>query len=583
VAQGVYVESVSCDPYEEVHGGYDPINWTNNPAANPTVLDGNNEDATVVLSEGSAVVGCTIRHGKRDQGGGVYCLGVSVRISQCILENNTATVGGSAVYGQNVSLKVTDCVVRNNIRDAIKIDGGTIECSGTTISDTEAFAGMAVENGEGLYAKNAQVRVTNCQFLRNGSGGIRLLDSTGTCADCLFGDNRGSGAEIQDATVRFDRCVFSNNTGIEFGFAEAGGGLAVGGFATPSITINESIFCQNYADAGGAGQVNCGTLTISNSVLVANHDRSGHGLCTGWISSGGRTSLLNNLIVNNGSMYLYLTEAVLKNNTLVRNGGGYVLDAGLSSVKLRMINDLLWNNGDDFSISKPVILPHDLSIWNCNIEDGDYNSVNGNISVNPDFVGTVAEGTIRGLEYNPAECLTVATVDPPDLVPGALTHRIVWVATNAFYIKQNTREKLTVYGNIQKLSAVGAHFTVVDYRLMEGSLCVDVGINEGAPERDLDGNARPANGGLGLNCDIGVYEFAPKPPVLNLALSVDTQMCLWCEGPPEALVEVQFADQLAPATPWHTLGTFSLTNGLASILDPVQPRPPMRFYRAVLR
>jgi predicted outer membrane repeat protein len=583
VAQGTYQENVSCDPYESIYGGYEPATWQANPEVYPTILDGNNEDTTVVLSEGSKVVGFTIRNGKRDQGGGVYCLGVNVTISNCLLENNTSTTGGSAIYAQNSNIKVTDCVLRNNLRDAIKVENGTMECSGTTITETEAFNGMITENGEGLYALNSQVTLSNCRFLRNGSGGARFVNGTATCADCLFGDNLGSGAEIQDTIIRFDRCVFSHNKGIEYGFASAGGGLVVAGFSTPKITVNESVFCQNSASAGGVAMAGIGTLTISNSVMVANHDTAGHGLCTGWISYGGPAILINNLIVNNGSMYLYLIEATLINNTLVRNQGGYELDGGFSSIKLRMINNLLWKNGDDFAISKPIILPHDLTIRNCDIEDGDYNSVNGNISVNPDFVGAIASGSIVSLNYDSNLCQTVATVTPGNLVSDALKHRILWLGTNAFYIKGNTREQITVLGNMQEFAVGGAEITVEDYRLMEGSLCIDVGTNDGAPPRDLDGNPRPTNGGLGLISDIGAYEYAPRLANLKLIFSFLPDPLVCCEGPTGRTVEVQYADQIGFDTEWLSLGTFTLTNGSGNFRDAASPPPTMRYYRAVLR
>jgi hypothetical protein len=50
-----------------------------------------------------------------------------------------------------------------------------------------------------------------------------------------------------------------------------------------------------------------------------------------------------------------------------------------------------------------------------------------------------------------------------------------------------------------------------DYRLLPDSPCIDAGMNEGAPETDLDGNPRPVDGdcdGTAVT-DIGAYEYQP--------------------------------------------------------------------------
>lgn len=71
-------------------------------------------------------------------------------------------------------------------------------------------------------------------------------------------------------------------------------------------------------------------------------------------------------------------------------------------------------------------------------------------------------------------------------------------------IAGNTATSITVWGKAEWATA-GKGYRIYDYRLRQDSPAINAGVATGAPVTDLDGNPRPAMGGI----DIGAYEAQP--------------------------------------------------------------------------
>jgi len=91
---------------------------------------------------------------------------------------------------------------------------------------------------------------------------------------------------------------------------------------------------------------------------------------------------------NGGGIYAWGTDIHIINNTIAYNkpeapqtGGGLHVESGSSCV---LKNTILWGNGDDLYGGGVV----DSYIHNNDIEDGDFEGVNGNISEDPLFIST---------------------------------------------------------------------------------------------------------------------------------------------------------------------------------------------------
>jgi len=498
VAAGIYVENVVCDDYESLYGGYNASTWARDLAAYATTISGNNTDSAVVLGQQSTLDGFTISNGRRDYGGGLYCNAITASVSNCLIRQNEATVNGSAVYVHNGTLNVRFCQISHNTKNAVYVDGGSASLESNIISDTYSGSGILAENSSSLIMNSDRV-------LRNAQRGIESRSSTLNASHCIIGQNNWMGAYIHNGAATFDRClVFRNNFNVGMSGDFNGAGIGCGG----DVTIRRSVFCQNTSSyRGGALYYGC---NVFDSVFVANRSGWGHGC----FFVGGPTTLKNNFFVNNGRIdFNELTNGGVPltsvNNSLIQNDAGYFCNSWLVDGDIRMTNDLLWGNGDDLSIGERDT---GKNIQYCNIEDGDFNGVRNNISVIPDFVGRVTSGTIASIQFDAQNCRSTITDASANLTSDALARTFLWTNNTAFYVESNTVNRIVVYGDVTLAASAGYDYSVQDYRLAQGSLCIDAGTGVGALDHDFEGDPRPINGGQGLLCDIGADEYSDQPP-----------------------------------------------------------------------
>jgi hypothetical protein len=505
VAGGIYVENVVCDPYESLFGGYDPVTWARDPASFETTINGNQLSSAVVLADRSTIDGFTVTNGKRELGGGIYCSHVTATISNCriALNQSTAEQGGSAIYAKGGLVRIIASSVFQNKGSAVAVDSGTLMFEDNLIAESTGIQ-FGSGGGCGVYAKNATVNLSGDSIVRNAAEGIYLQTSSLEAVDCVIGDNQKDGIfqswSSQSASTTLRGCVVSGNGKATYN----GGGLSTDG---PNVVVERCVFSQNASTfRGGAIRDEGADTWILDSVFTGNW--------TGWnqgcFLAGRAKTLKNNFFVNNNAVVVnhwcgggFPFTAI--NNSVLYNSAGYQFECIVRDGQITLANDLLWGNGDDL-----VLENENQSISFCNIEDGDFNGKSGNVSVAPDFVGEVAAGVITELAYDADQCRSVITDLGATFSTGALARCFLWVNDTAFYIRFNTAAEITVYGDVRKAASEGATFTVQDYRLQQGSLCIDAGTGSGSPDHDFEGDRRPLNGGRGLLVDIGADEFNPE-------------------------------------------------------------------------
>jgi hypothetical protein len=217
------------------------------------------------------------------------------------------------------------------------------------------------------------------------------------------------------------------------------------------------------ADSGGAIYLNNASLNITNCIMSGNSSSEGGGGIDMFHSSPS------------------ITNCVISGNTTPGGGGGIKTDGGSPS----FINCLITDN-------------HATSGWG-----GAANSYHSSpVLINCTVAGNSAWADGGWFEMGSALTLTNAVMyfnfpylDYP-LAPG---HSIIYSNIAGGYEGE---------GNIDvPPEFVGGG----DYRLSEGSPCIDTGTANGAPDYDLDGNPRP----YGAGYDMGAYEYqgsAPNPP-----------------------------------------------------------------------
>lgn len=350
-------------------GGYSAVNGTYNPAQYPVILDGQGvAGRRVIYAKGlgaqSELVGVTVRGGSAsgnspdDDGGGMYVYDGSMKITNCIFENNTSAGRGGGLYlgrwsgGMGGQATLANCIFRNNNSGAF---GG-----GVSSRDLYSFT------------------VTNCVFENNTALNIR-------------GDGASGGGMfvLNIDPVSVTGCTFINN------YAETeGGGLANSGGS--NITINRCTFKSNTCFQSGGAIRNwlVGVETIINCVFWQNkagRDQAGNPSPCGGAGGAVQSGAVNNLLIhsstfNGNSATLY----------------GQAIDNVETSPTMK--NCILWDGGTDEIYDDPCPVPCVTTITYSNIQGGHVGEFN--IDANPYF-SNPASGDLRLTSSSP--CIDTGT------------------------------------------------------------------------------------------------------------------------------------------------------------------------------
>lgn len=191
-----------------------------------TTISGIHFGSVVTCTSGetldTVIEGFTIINGDTDFGAGVRIIDSSPSIVNCIIESNTASVGGGGVYAQNSVAKLTNTIIRNNV----------------------------AENGGGLYNHGSQTVITGCTFDANvatddGGAIVNTISSNPLITDSTFDSNTAgdAGGAIRNSVNSVSSvlaCTFRSNAAV------SGGGMSCT-LSSPA-SINNSLFCENTPD-----------------------------------------------------------------------------------------------------------------------------------------------------------------------------------------------------------------------------------------------------------------------------------------------------------------------------------------------
>ena len=250
VEPGRYVENLCFTDKEITLTSTEP----NDPAVVArTIIDGNDANNVIIFDSGDAnstITGFTITNGwaktsigaHSNNGGGIYCNGVSPTIDNCIITKNEAYDYGGGVYYINCpNPKIINCTIAENKSD----------------------------NGGGIFNYSATPEITNCIFTGNKAeyhygGGMYNYYSSPEIINCVFTENictnwSGGGMWNRYSAPTVTNCTFSANSA-HLGY---GGGMANGVGGEPNLTN-----CIFWGNTGGLGtteqqQIYYGTENVS--------------------------------------------------------------------------------------------------------------------------------------------------------------------------------------------------------------------------------------------------------------------------------------------------------------------------------
>jgi predicted outer membrane repeat protein len=364
VAQGTYNENITlkANVYLNLMGGWNSNFTARNWTSWPSIIDGGGNGSVITGANRATVDGFVIRNGSAQKGGGIYCTGGQMTIKNNMIENNTAVQDGGGIYMED-----TPTVPPAAYTD---IKNNTIRSNKVT-----DFSG----SGGGIYVKDCNdIRITG-----NTIGGKIGQGNSAPCA---------GGIDIEQTPFFvIEKNTITHNYASDF----YGGGInALLGGGNSEIIGNTIEY--NTARSGGAGIWCDGGTFISHNVIARNMTTypgpgSGGGIWLATPFGGTAASVENNFISGNMAAgpgggiyvsrgdYLFIVHNTVANNLAGQSGGDGVYVT--SDATCIMESTILWNDGDDFHEEKTG----NSIVSGCDIEDGDFKGIAGNISANPLF------------------------------------------------------------------------------------------------------------------------------------------------------------------------------------------------------
>jgi parallel beta-helix repeat protein len=288
--------------------------------------------------------------------------------------------------------------------------------------------------------------------------------------------------------------------------------------ASPIIRNNNII--KNQCGAGGGICVLFSSLAIiRNNQIDQNSADFGGGI---FCFYGANPTIINNIIKSNTAYYtcagIYSTNSspVIINNTIIRNSGD-----GISSFHESyptIFNNIISNNREGEGIvcdggAYPTVL---------------YNNVFSNTEGN--FVGC-----------------------PPGVGDTTWGANINGIPCDSFY--NIIRDPLFVD-------------TLNDFRLQEGSPCIDAGDNYAAPGSDLDGNPRIVDGNEDDSAvvDMGAYEYQPSVSITEEIKTFSTSDFVVFQNYPNPFNPKTTIEYYLPKSSWVNLTIYNVLGQKIKVL-----------------
>jgi len=217
-------------------------------------------------------------------GGGVYALDSSIALSGCTIEDNSVDLQGGGIYLENPSAaSIDDCLIRDNSAEGqgggIAVFGGSVAITSTIVSGNRASFDM----GGGISLDGALATIAECEIADNDAfddhsgGGLAVLGGTVTVVHTTLARNSGAhggGAFVSSGQADFVACTFADNLSQSvFGALSGnGGGLFVG--PGSAVTARGCVFTGNRGLEGDNGIARGGAVfgpaDLFHCTLVGN-------------------------------------------------------------------------------------------------------------------------------------------------------------------------------------------------------------------------------------------------------------------------------------------------------------------------
>ena len=319
-------------------------------------------------------------HGAGEAGGALWIGdGATVSLTECQLENNTASEGGAVYLSGTGKLIASQTVWENN--EASRGGAVSVGTSGILDLDSCTFSSnTATEAGGALYV-NSTLSNTRAAYITN-----TLFDANELTATTTSSELGGGACMIVSGEVEFDGCDFLYNKS-----AVRDGGAISTGTNLPDLFVYNSYFEGNDARCGGAVCLSTSTYSQFDGVTFLNNVAvwAGGGIFNEGSCDLEDVSLNANMVEENGddgggifnSGYMIVSGSVVWGNVCLNEQGS---GAGIRNDGKMFISDTL--------ISDNTTGSHGVGGGIRNTESGSINMINSTVANN------VAYDTGGGIE-----------------------------------------------------------------------------------------------------------------------------------------------------------------------------------------
>ena len=317
--------------------------------ANSTIIDGNGgvtNDRVFRIFGGTVIIsGVTIRNGTCHtffpctSGGGLYNVGSStLTLNNSIVSGNTASNEGGGIYS-DATLTLNNSTVSGNTG----YDGGGIFNDGTlTLNNSTVSGNTASDNyGGGGILNNGTLTLYSSTVGSNTAvdgGGLLNFSSMALNGSTVSGNTAskdGGGIDNDGGVVMLNNSTVSGNTSSDASSYYGGAGILNAG----TMTLTNSIVKSNLASGHGGGIDNIVTLTLYNSTVSTNTAVSeGGGIKNDGILTLNDSTVSGNTTPNDGagienSYVVTLNDSTVSGNIANYDGGG------IDNIAMLMLNN----------------------------------------------------------------------------------------------------------------------------------------------------------------------------------------------------------------------------------------------------
>lgn len=427
-----------------------------------------------------------------------------LRHENAALHMLTVSNGSSTTTDNGGAIRVsTGQVINSIIGWSFGRNGGGvafIDPGEGVVSGCLFVANTANRIGGGLYlAGSAERTVANCRFERNatenetsgfyGGGAVYMFaglinDSTLSSNFCASGEG-GGGIYLHGGIVR--------SSLIESNSATIGGGVL-----SRNGTVLDSTIFANSTRSGIGGGTRCYDTILSNCLIEANTSASDGGGIAGDASSVWNCVIRGNSAVGalryGGGIYIRnafsLYNCIIVGNTSAYGGGAWLQNDALIRSCL-IISNLATKSGGGLYMNSTSSVENCTIVGNSAVEEG----------AGIRFFSTTNNQTVRN---------TIVWFNR--LTNGAVADLALSInsATNRFFNCCTATNQLPAgLGNITN-DPVFVDLGNANYRLQDGSLCIDAGDNQDWMANAFDLDGFPRKDRFTRRVDIGAYEFMPN-------------------------------------------------------------------------